>query len=309
MRVAGRDHSIGIMLATLGAEVAVVSVDEQVVGATRNLTTAAGSVHHLAADSRRDGLARRGFPPWVGAPGRLRRRRRCAHVGRVIRRALSGDGSVSPAGFCKRRSNSHVARRLTNALTRLFFRDGVRIDAADVLCIAASGLECLAGQLDELAPCLLKSTPAARAHRYRNLVAAPPLVIRTCEHLARHQQQRLLVVDSFPCSASELAESFLHGPVHFRGKLETQDLRNQLRVDRIARTLARTVPPNHPLDLSRGAIVSGLQPFGLGLWRRHARELANDRPGKLSKLERKAKRRQLLHWPRPPATAPASAAA
>jgi hypothetical protein len=65
-------------------------------------------------------------------------------------------------------------------------------------------------------PCtLLVRLPATLAHRHRDLVARSRGITRPAEHLARHQQQSLVVIELAAGIAPELRHRVAKGRQHF----------------------------------------------------------------------------------------------
>ena len=138
------------------------------------------------------------------------------------------------------------------------------------------------------------AAPAALANGERHLIARSPLVRRPAEDLSGHQEERRVVVERLARVAPELRERLAHEGQRLRGDFEAKDAPLRSRIDPVTRAATRAVPGHERFDLARRSTARHVEPFGFGLGRCDASELARRRPRHARSLERARELGQLL---------------
>jgi len=120
---------------------------------------------------------------------------------------------------------------------------------ADVLGIAERHLHDLAPDRDVLAAPLLKSLPAPRAHRHRHLIIRAPGILRPLEHLSRHHQERLVLIELAAHFASQPRHRLAPKRIRIGRHLESQHMPPWPWMSWIVRQVAGLAPTDERLDL------------------------------------------------------------
>ena len=133
----------------------------------------------------------------------------------------------------------------------------------------------------------LLSTPAAlRTDRERDLIARPAVVTGAAQDVARHQQQRGVVVEAGAAAAPQLVHGLAKERERFRRHFEAEHV-GPGRVMAWRRWLvARSLAGHERFELVRGFAAGDREPLALGLGDGNTGELADARPVERAFLER-----------------------
>src|SRR5690606_25403127 len=127
---------------------------------------------------------------------------------------------------------------------------------------------------------VLDSLLTAFANRDRDLIGAAPRVGRSPQNLARHLEEKRVVIHRSRGPTPNHSRSFAKRGVRLRAHVEAKNVPTRLGSHGIGGPVSGLPTRHEPLDLSHGLAARSLQPLMHGVPRHHARKLTHGGPGK-----------------------------